>query len=261
VNRIALVLEYDGSRYAGWQTQPHRRTVQDVLEHALESFAGVPLPTICAGHTDAGVHALQQVVHIDSPVERDEESWVRGVNRFLPEQVAVRSAHAVGEEFHARRGARSRRYDYWILNRRTRAPLLAGRAAWIFRPLDLSAMQEGARALLGTHDFSSFRSAECQAATADRTLLDCKVERVGSSLLRIRVRAHAFLHHMVRNMAGALLEVGAGREPASYIAALLAARDRTQGAATADAAGLYLSGVEYDPKFGLPPMDDGWMPW
>ncbi len=235
--------------------------MQDVLEQALASFAGVPLSTICAGRTDAGVHALHQVVHIDAPVERAEQSWVRGVNRFLPDAIAVRSAHAVGDEFDARRGARSRRYDFWILNRRTRAPLLAGRAAWIFRPLDVSAMQAGALALVGTHDFTSFRSAECQAATAERNLLACEVAQVGSSLIRIRVRAHAFLHHMVRNLAGALLEVGAGRKPASWIAELLAARDRTKGAATADAAGLYLSGVEYDPKFGLPPMDDGWMPW
>jgi tRNA pseudouridine38-40 synthase len=251
VPRIALGLEYDGSRFDGWQTQPHRRTVQDALEAALLEFTGMPVATICAGRTDAGVHATWQVASLDAPCERTLQSWVRGLNRHLPEGAAVRWARAVAADFDARRSARGRRYDYWILNDPVRSPLLHARATWWHRPLSEARMRAGAQHLVGTHDFSSFRSSECQALTPERSVHSVEVERRGR-LLRVRIRANAFLHHMVRNIAGALLLVGQGRKDAEWVGVLLEARDRRLGAATAPAAGLYLTGVEYDDRFGLP---------
>ena len=253
--RIALGLEYEGSSYEGWQTQPHGRTVQDVLERALGCFANEPLATICAGRTDAGVHARGQVVHIDTARQREAQSWVRGVNRFLPPQVAVRWACPVDAQFHARYSARARHYEYWILNDTVRSPLLDRRAGWVFRPLDLAAMQAASYLLVGTHDFTSFRSAQCQAATAVRTLTRCEVQAPAGRLIRLRFCANAFLHHMVRNLVGALVEVGVGRREVSWVAEVLAARDRSKSAATMEAAGLYFTGVEYDPTFGLPIAD------
>ncbi|SPE28060.1 pseudouridylate synthase I [Burkholderiales bacterium] len=251
--RIALGIEYDGSFWEGWQTQPHGRTVQDVLERAIASFADQAVATICAGRTDAGVHAVGQVVHFDCDRQRDENSWVRGVNRFLPPQIALRWARGVEADFHARYSARARHYQYWIWNDAVRSPLLDRRTGWVFRRLDVDAMQAGAAQLLGTHDFSSFRSAQCQSASAIRTLIRCEVERVGGGpLVRVRASANAFLHHMVRNLVGALVAVGTGRERVDWIRQVLEARDRTQAAATIEAAGLYLTEVEYDAKCGLP---------
>lgn len=258
LRRLALGLEYDGAGFAGWQTQPHGRTVQDVLEAALARFIDAPVGTVCAGRTDAGVHAFAQVVHFDTSVRRPEHAWVRGVNRYLPPQVAVRWAREVAPDFSARLSARARTYDYWILNQPARPALLHARAAWVFRPLDLEAMRAGAAHLVGTHDFSSFRSAECQAASPVRTLSCCTLDRLPTEpLLRVRLSANAFLHHMVRNMVGALVEVGVGRRPSSWIGEVLGARDRTRAAPTFDACGLYLAGVEYDPRFGLPAADAG----
>jgi len=251
--RIALGLEYDGAQFEGWQTQPHGRTVQDVLERAIACFADEPVATICAGRTDAGVHASGQVVHFEVDRERTERSWVRGVNRFLPPQIAVRWATGVGPEFHARYSARARHYEYWILNHGVRSPLLDRRTGWVFRTLDVDAMQAAAAHLLGTHDFSSFRSAQCQSASATRTLLQCDVQRISGSLVRVRASANAFLHHMVRNLVGALVAVGTGRQSSAWISQVLHARDRTRAAPTIEAAGLYLTGVEYDAQFGLPP--------
>jgi len=253
VQRMALGLEYDGAPFEGWQTQPHGRTVQDVFEAALHAFAGEPLATICAGRTDAGVHAGGQVVHFDTTRERDPQSWVRGVNRYLPPQVAVRWAAPVAQDFHARYGARVRHYEYWILNDPVRAPLLDRRAGWVFRPLEVSAMQAAAALVVGTHDFSSFRSAQCQAANPVRTLHRCEVQACPGALVRVRVSANAFLHHMVRNLVGALVEVGTARRPVPWMGEVLAARDRARSAPTFDAAGLYFAGVEYDARFGLPP--------
>jgi tRNA pseudouridine38-40 synthase len=255
--RIALGLEYDGSSFEGWQTQSHGRTVQDLLERALECFAQEPLATICAGRTDAGVHARGQVVHFDTEREREEQSWVRGVNRYLPAQVAVRWARPVDARFHARYGARQRHYEYWLLNDNVRSPLLDRRAGWVFRPLDVAAMQAASKVLLGTHDFTSFRSAQCQAATAVRTLARCEVLAHVGKLIRLRFSANAFLHHMVRNLVGALVEVGVGRRDAAWVGEVLAARDRSRAAATIEAAGLYFMGVEYDPAFGLPVAAEG----
>lgn len=249
--RLALGIEYDGAGFNGWQTQPDGRSVQDALERALAEIAGHPIATTCAGRTDAGVHALDQVVHLDTDARRPLTAWVRGVNRFLPGAVAVRWALAVPDEFHARFGATSRSYDYWILNDPVRAPLARQRATWIFRPLDAAAMHQAARQLVGTHDFTSFRSAECQAASPVRELRELAVQRFGR-WIRIRATANAFLHHMVRNLAGSLVDVGLGRHGPAWIGAVLAARDRGAAAATLAADGLYLARVEYDPRFELP---------
>jgi tRNA pseudouridine38-40 synthase len=249
--RIALGLEYDGAGFTGWQTQADGRAAQDALERALLEVAGVRISTVCAGRTDTGVHAVDQVAHFDTSVERPRGAWVRGVNRFLPPTIAVRWALDVPEDFHARFSARRRSYDYWILNDPVRAPLAHGRAGWVFRPLDADAMHAAAARLVGRHDFSSFRSAECQAATPVRELEQLSVERRGR-LIRVRATANAFLHHMVRNIVGALVTVGLGRQSPEWLDSVLSARDRTQGAPTFAADGLYLARVEYDPAFQLP---------
>jgi tRNA pseudouridine38-40 synthase len=255
VQRLALGLQYDGAAFCGWQRQPGGGAVQDVLERALGQFAGEPVATTCAGRTDAGVHATAQVVHIDTALHRPLHAWVRGVNRFLPATLAVRWAHEVPPAFHARFSARARRYDYWIVNQPVRSPLMHGRAGWVFRPLDVEAMQRAASLLAGTHDFTSFRSAECQAASPVRELRQLDVERCGA-FIRVRAVANAFLHHMVRNLVGALVYVGTGRHDPRWVADVLAARDRTRSAPTFSAAGLYLTRVEYDPALALPAADD-----
>jgi tRNA pseudouridine38-40 synthase len=253
--RIALGLEYDGSAFTGWQTQPGGTAVQDALERALHEFVGTRVATICAGRTDAGVHASYQVVHFDAEVERPTEAWVRGVNAHLPPAVAVRWSRTVPEAFHARFGAVGRRYDYWLLNDAVRSPLAHRRVGWVFRPLDEAAMHAAAQALRGSHDFTSFRAAECQARSPVRELRQCDVQRFGR-LVRVRVVANAFLHHMVRNLVGTLVYVGLGRQPVDWPAQVLAARDRAQAAPTFAAEGLYLSHVQYDPVFDLPPSSD-----
>ena len=251
MKRIALGLEYDGAHFAGWQTQPDGSGIQDAVQAALLSFAGHRLAVVCAGRTDAGVHATGQVIHLDTSLERDLVSWVRGVNRFLPAAVSVRWARPVPADFHARFSALRRTYEYWILNDAVRSPLHERRAAWVYRPLDEAAMQTAALALLGRHDFSSFRSAQCQAASAVRELYAFEVIRLGR-MVRIRVVANAFLHHMVRNLVGTLVYVGAGRRPPQWAAEVLAARERARAAPTFAAGGLYLSRVEYDRALDLP---------
>lgn len=253
--RLALGLQYDGAAFHGWQTQADGRTVQDAVERALGQLAGCAVPTICAGRTDSGVHATYQVVHIDPPLPRPLAAWVRGVNRFLPGAVAVRWAVEVPQTFHARFGAIARRYDYWLLNDPVRSPLLARRTGWLARPLQLEAMREAAELLVGRRDFSAFRSAECQAASPVRELRELGIERFGN-LVRFRLVANAFLHHMVRNLVGTLAYVGLGRQPARWVGEVLNGRDRGAAAPTFAAAGLYLTGVEYDPAFGLPAPPD-----
>ena len=257
--RIALGLEYDGSTFSGWQTQSNDRGVQDCVESALAQIAGGPVATICAGRTDSGVHALDQVIHFDTEATRPITAWVRGVNRFLPPSVAVRWGHIVNNDFHARYGAYRRRYDYWIVNAPVRSPLAHQRAGWVFRPIDEDAMRRAAQHLIGRHDFSSFRSAECQASTPVRNVEQLTVERHGP-LVRISVTANAFLHHMVRNVVGSLVYVGVGRRPARWTKDVLDARNRAAAAPTFSAAGLYLARVEYDQAFGLPAPDEqaGW---
>jgi len=249
--RIALGLEYDGAGFAGWQSQAGGHTVQDALENALAAVAGHPVRVVCAGRTDAGVHATAQVVHFDVSVARPITAWVRGVNAHLPRKIAVRWATPVQDDFHARYAARSRSYAYLLLNRPERPGLLAGRAGWCHWPLDLEAMRAAAACLLGVHDFSSFRAAGCQAKSPVKTMYRFDITRHGELLL-FDCCANAFLHHMVRNIVGALMYVGAGRMTVEDFAALLAARDRRQGAPTFQADGLYLTGVEYDARWGLP---------
>jgi tRNA pseudouridine38-40 synthase len=249
--RFALSIEYDGAGFSGWQSQPNGNTVQDVLEAALAAIASSPVRVVCAGRTDAGVHATAQVVHFDAPVERSPTAWVRGVNAHLPPQVAVRWAMSVPDDFHARFSARSRCYHYLLLNRPERPGLLSGKVGWCHRPLDFDAMQDGASCLIGEHDFSSFRAAECQAKSPIKTLHSFALVREGD-LIRFQCHANAFLHHMVRNLVGALIYVGMRKQPVAWLTDLLIARDRRLGAPTCSPDGLYLAGIEYDPAWGLP---------
>jgi tRNA pseudouridine38-40 synthase len=251
--RIALGLEYDGSRFLGWQTQPGGGTVQDSLQEALAAIAGQGIGVIAAGRTDRGVHAREQVVHFDTDASRPRSAWVRGVNALLPSSVAVLWATPVDAAFHARYRATARTYRYVLINRSVRPALAAGRAGWFHAPLDLDAMQTAAQHLLGEHDFSAFRSAECQARTPVRTLTTLRIERRGERFDFV-VRANAFLHHMVRNLVGALVYVGKGRYPASWVAEVLAGRDRARAAPTFGAEGLYLEKIEYEARWGLPQL-------
>ena len=250
--RIALGLEYAGIAFTGWQSQPDGRGVQDALERALEAIAGAPIRTVAAGRTDAGVHAAMQIVHFDTDVERPETAWVRGVNSHLPQDIAVLWAHPVAAQFHARFQASARHYTYWLVSRDVRPALLAGRVGWYHRPLDVALMRDAAQALCGTHDFSVFRAAECQAKTPVKTLSTIELAATGD-FIRFDFSANAFLHHMIRNIVGSLVYVGARKEPASWIADLLAARDRTRAAPTFAPDGLYLTGADYDTQWGLPP--------
>ncbi|ARP94644.1 tRNA pseudouridine(38-40) synthase TruA [Bordetella genomosp. 13] len=256
--RIALGLAYDGSAWQGWQTQPHGQTVQDSLEAALGAFSGThrPVPTICAGRTDTGVHAASQVVHLDTDLSRRDESWVRGVNAFLPPSISVQWAQSMSDTFHARFSARSRTYVYVLWRGRVRPALWTGRAGWCFQALDVDAMRAAAQALIGEHDFSSFRSSQCQARHPVRTLHRLDIDERGPFVV-FTLRANAFLHHMVRNLIGALLQVGQGREPVEWLGELLRARDRRLGAPTFAPDGLYLADIEYPAEFGLPRQDPG----
>jgi len=252
--RIALALEYDGSRFLGWQTQPGGGTVQDALQTALSGIAGAPVQVTCAGRTDRGVHARGQVVHFDTEAERPDSAWVRGVNALLPDSVAVLWAARVAGDFHARYAAFARTYRYVLLNRPVRPALAARYAGWVHAPLDLAAMREAARQLVGEHDFSAFRSAECQAKSPVRTLHALDVQARGERVDFV-LRANAFLHHMVRNIIGTLIYVGNGRHAPPWAGEVLAARDRSRAAPTFAAEGLYLERVEYAPRWGLPAQE------
>lgn len=261
VTRIAMGLEYDGSRFHGWQIQPGGGTVQDALEKAIAEVAGLPLAVVCAGRTDAGVHATAQVVHFDSPVQRPDSAWIRGVNSHLPADVAVRWAQPVSPDFHARFSAFGRRYRYILLNRPQRVGLGHGRVGWFHAPLDLAAMQEAASLLLGTHDFSAFRAASCQAKSPVKEMRRAQVTQQGD-LFFFDFEASAFLHHMVRNLVGMLVYVGKGNHPPSWVKQLIAERDRRFAAPTFAADGLYLAGVDYEEHWQLPanpPLPLGWI--
>ncbi len=249
--RVAIGLEYHGGAYAGWQAQPGLRTIQGCVEEALGRVAAQPVEVTCAGRTDAGVHAVGQVAHFDADARRTPRGWTLGANTLLPPDISVAWAQEVPADFHARRRAESRTYCYLIANFGTRAALAAGRATFIHRPLDAVRMQAAAAWLLGEHDFSAFRAAQCQARTPVRRLRELSVERQGDWIL-IRAAANAFLHHMVRNIAGLLIAVGRGRAPAEWAREVLASRDRTQGAATAPPDGLYFWRVQYGPAYRLP---------
>ncbi len=274
--RIVLGIQYDGAPWQGWQKQPHGTTVQDRLEEALRRFSGEHITVVCAGRTDAGVHALEQVVHFDTSLVRETASWVRGVNAFLPPSIAVRWAHELllpvssdagmkdGEryqnEFHARFSAIARTYHYVLYNHPVRSPLLVGKAGWTFRPLDAAKMQEGAEYLLGQHDFSSFRAVACQASTPVRTMKAISVQRRGDTLV-LTLTANAFLQHMVRNIVGSLIMVGTGSKSPEWIGQVLAARNRSLAAPTFMSDGLYLARVEYPAQWKLPQENVAWPAW
>ena len=249
--RVALGVGYRGQAYQGWQSQPGGRTVQDRLEAALAQFAGTPVRTLCAGRTDAGVHAINQVVHFDTSVRREPFSWVRGSNRYLPDDIAVQWCRPVPDEFHARNDARGRRYRFVVLESAVRPALESGLAGWVMRPLDAEAMRDAAALLLGEHDFSSFRAAECQAASPVKSLRTIAISRRGA-YWRFEFDANAFLHHMVRNIMGCLVTVGSGRQAPGWIGEVLAARDRRAAAPTFPADGLYFVGPYYDAAWTIP---------
>ncbi|WP_372524681.1 tRNA pseudouridine(38-40) synthase TruA [Piscinibacter sp.] len=243
--RLALGVSYRGQGYHGWQSQPGGNTVQDRLEHALSAFADQAVHTVCAGRTDSGVHALNQVVHLDTEVARESFSWVRGTNRFLPPDIAVQWCQPVADDFHARNSARGRRYAYVLRESPVRPALEAGLAGWVFRPLSASTMQAAAQFLVGEHDFSAFRSSECQAASPVKVLHSIDIARRGA-YWRFDFDARAFLHHMVRNIMGCLIAVGNGSRDPAWLADVLASRDRSQAAPTFSPDGLYFVGPYYD---------------
>jgi tRNA pseudouridine38-40 synthase len=250
--RLALALEYDGRAFCGFQSQPERCGVQDALVRALSSIAGSTVGVTPAGRTDAGVHATSQIVHFDVAVARPVTAWVRGVNTALPGAMAVLWAQPVDDAFHARFAARARHYTYLLLTRAARPGLSTGRVGWYHRPLDAQAMQAAANCLLGEHDFSSFRAAECQAKTPVKTLYLARVTTHGA-FVRFDLSANAFLHHMVRNVIGALVHIGAGKRDPAWMTELLQARDRRAAPPTIASDGLYFTGADYDPKFRLLP--------
>jgi tRNA pseudouridine38-40 synthase len=252
--RIALGLEYDGSRFLGWQTQPGGGTVQDALEAALSGIADAPVNVTCAGRTDRGVHARAQVVHFDTVADRPDSAWVRGVNALLPDSMAVLWSQRMPHDFHARYAARSRTYRYVLINRPVRPALAARYAGWFHAPLDVAPMREAASQLLGEHDFSAFRAAECQAKSPVRTLHAIEIERDGERI-EFRLRANAWLQHMVRNIVGTLVYVGKGKHPARWAKTLLDARDRARAAPTFGPEGLYLEAVEYEPRWNVPDVE------
>jgi tRNA pseudouridine38-40 synthase len=250
--RMALGVEYDGSSFRGWQIQQRGvRTVQGCVEQALAQVAGHPVQTVCAGRTDAGVHALGQVLHFDTQAERSARAWVLGGNSELPADINLLWAQPVTEIFHARFSALARRYRYLILNRPCRSALWRQRAAWYPRPLNAERMAEAAVSLTGEHDFSAFRAAECQAKSPMRTVRALTVERQ-DDLVHLDVEADGFLHHMVRNLTGVLMAIGSGERPVHWARQVLEGRDRTLGGITAPSQGLYLFSVRYAEEFGLP---------
>ena len=252
--RMAISLAYDGSGWQGWQTQPGGNTLQDTFEAAASQFLAHKVATICAGRTDTGVHALSQIVHLDTTASRSDESWVRGLNALLPPGVAVQWAVQVPQSFHARFSAQSRTYVYIVRNTRVRSPLQHARAGWVYHALDVERMQAAGALLTGTHDFSSFRSSQCQAASPTRTMQAVEIRRQGEFIL-FRFTANAFLHHMIRNLMGALLYIGMQRQPVEWINELLAQKDRRYAAPTFAADGLYLAHVDYGDSAPLPVCD------
>ena len=252
--RIALGVEYDGANFCGWQSQPAGCGVQDALESAIAEIAQHPIRVHAAGRTDTGVHALMQIIHFDVKVKRPETAWVRGVNAFLPPSVRVLWSKQVSEEFHARFSARSRSYEYLLVNTPVAPAVLATKAGWYHQPLGLEAMQQAIQFLIGEHDFSAFRASECQAKSPIRCMHDASIKMNGNQLV-FRFAANAFLQHQVRNMIGALIYVGNGKNPPVFIRELLTKNDRTISPPTFSANGLYLTGVEYEAQWELPAQE------
>jgi tRNA pseudouridine38-40 synthase len=269
--RIALGLQYDGSLYSGWQSQVNQNTVQDELEKAISAFVGSEalksnvIRVITAGRTDTGVHALGQVVHFDVDVERENWSWVRGVNSFLPESIVVNWAQQVADTFSARYSAFERTYIYALHAGPCRSPMSAGRAGYLMMPaerwLDVGAMERSAQCLIGEHDFTSFRSSECQSKTPIKTLYSIDIVS-HAPWLYFRITGNAFLHHMVRNLVGSFIQIGLGKQSAEWMAEVLAARDRHIAAPTFSPAGLYLAQISYPGEFKIPKpwLENSWLP-
>jgi len=249
--RFALALEYDGTAYCGWQTQVGSPSVQAEIESALSKVADHPVAVVTAGRTDTGVHAISQIVHFDAGVDRGERGWLLGANTHLPDDIGTLWIKQVADDFHARFSATARSYRYLILNRTSRPALERHRACWMRRPLDHQLMDRAAQCLVGTHDFSSFRAAECQSHSPVRRLEKIAVTRQDDYVV-LAVTANAFLHHMVRNIAGVLMAIGKGDRPVNWAQTVLDARERRQGGVTAPPQGLYLVGVRYPEIYGLP---------
>ncbi len=259
--RLAFGLSYRGAAYHGWQSQADGQTLQDKLESALSKFADQPIRTVCAGRTDTGVHALNQVIHIDAPVDRKLFSWVRGTNRFLPADMAVQWCLAPDGEFHARYSALGRRYTYILRESMARPALESGMVGWVFKPLDADLMRQAAELLIGEHDFSAFRSSECQAPSPIKQMRSIRIQRKGA-YWRFDFDASAYLHHMVRNIMGCLVAVGAQSQTVSWLADVLAAGERRRAAPTFAPDGLYFVGPYYDARLGIPQqtLADDWLP-
>ena len=262
--RVAMGLSYNGQAYNGWQSQPDGNTVQDKLEAALSQFANQRISTLCAGRTDAGVHGLMQVVHFDTDVERREYAWLRGINALLPSDIAVQWVREVPATFHCRASAVARRYAYVLLESAIRPSVEVGRVGWVYRPLNLEAMQQAAQYVMGEHDFTSFRASSCQALTPVKTMTRIDITRkstqLGSAVWRFEFEANAFLHHMIRNLMGCFVKIGSGDKPPEWMAEVLAARDRDAAAPTFSPDGLYFLGPRYDAQWDLPdrtPAYDG----
>ncbi len=249
--RIALGIEYDGSPYFGWQSQPNVRNIQDTLQQALGTIANEPVSVHAAGRTDTGVHALEQVVHFDTDTERPLSAWVRGANALLPESIAVLWAHPVPDDFHARFSAQARSYRYVLVNRPTKLAVHHGKAGWFHAPLDVEQMRRAAVHLLGKHDFSSFRAAECQAKSPVKNITELEITKEGDMII-FDLTADAFLHHMVRNIVGCLVYVGKGKHPPLWLKTVLDGRSRLHAAPTFSPDGLYLRHISYEAKWGLP---------
>lgn len=267
--RIALGLQYDGTPYSGWQSQLNQDTVQDRVEKAITAFVGIagkpPIRVITAGRTDTGVHALGQVVHFDVDVVREDWSWVRGVNAFLPESIVVNWAKPVPSEFSARYCAYERTYVYALHASSCRSPMTASRAGFLILPanrwFDVDAMKQASECLIGEHDFTSFRSSECQSKTPIKTLYS--IEIISSEpWLYFRIKGNAFLHHMVRNLVGSFLQIGLGKQDSSWMAEVLQAKDRSIAAPTFSPAGLYLAQISYPEQFEIPApwLQNSWLP-
>jgi tRNA pseudouridine38-40 synthase len=258
--RVALGIEYHGGNYCGWQSQPSGCGIQDHVERALNAFLaqpGVTASVTCAGRTDAGVHAFHQVVHLDSSVTRDPVSWVRGVNAQLPRDVRVLWSHEVGDAFHARFSARTRTYRYMLLNDPVEPGTMRGLVGWFHQPLDVHAMRDAASLLVGEHDFSAFRAAECQAKSPVKSLQAALIDK-RDNFISFEFTANAFLHHMIRNVVGALVYVGAGRHSVEAFRQIFLSRNRTLAAPTFAPDGLYLADIKYDESFGLPHAAGRW---
>ncbi len=251
--RIALGVEYNGSDFNGWQSQPDGHTVQDTIRRALSQIANESTSIIAAGRTDTGVHALEQIIHFDTATERPLSAWVRGVNALLPPSIAILWAHPVEEEFHARFSAQARSYQYVLINRPARSAVHHGKVGWYHTPLDIEAMSEAAGYLLGQHNFSAFRAAECQAKSPVKTLAKLDIQQQGDTFI-FDFTAEAFLHHMVRNIVGCLIYVGKGKYPPLWMKQILDSRQRSMAAPTFSPDGLYLRHISYDAKWGLPQL-------